>query len=104
MTYKTTIRLPDELTVVTQVEKLEDCTDACPPAKDLDAPLQGLKEVRDEFEPEASADTNFSTYVVPLKLSKGRPCKLPILACRCAYFTYVYVNPMYCKPISKINL
>ena len=31
---------------------------------------------------------------VSLKMSKGRPCKLPTLACRYAYFTYVYVNQL----------
>ena len=29
-----------------------------------------------------------------VKMSKGRPSKLPTMACRCAYFTYVYVNQL----------
>ena len=35
--------------------------------------------------------------LVFVKMSKGRPSKLPTMACRCAYFTYVYVIQMYCK-------
>ena len=47
---------------------------------------------------------------VSLKMSKGRLCKLPTLACRFANFTYVYVNQLYCKTrmlyviLSGINL
>ena len=34
---------------------------------------------------------SFIITFAPLKLSKGRPWKLPTLACRCAYFTCVYL-------------
>ena len=36
-------------------------------------------------------------------LSKRRPCNLPFLACRYAFFTYVYVIQMYCKLTCNVN-
>ena len=32
--------------------------------------------------------------ILSLKNVLGRPCKLSILACRCAYFTYILLEPI----------
>ena len=42
-------------------------------------------------------------YLSFSNLSKRRPCKLLFLACRHAFFIYVYVIQMYCKLTCNVN-
>ena len=62
---------PDQMTVVAKVEKVET---ALLPVCPLYTLMSHLKEVRDVFEPEASADAYFSAYA--LKISENWPLPL----------------------------